>query len=407
MITRDLVEFIEKEQQKGITNGVIKSRLLGVGWKDEDIEEGFTKAAPEYVKAPALKNIEVKNIETPKVAQKVDPYRESPAEAANTKSNFSEPKQNTVMPKVWTPVNVPVKTEEKNESIPSLMPKEQVQIKPSPAPVLPPAFSPERKAELSKVYSTAPSAVPQASNQNNSILNKAIISSYPKDMSNNSPYEEPRHGVPKFLVWIFVFVVILCIGGGVAFAYINGLVEIPFLPKINPNSVTVNYVNELSKVSPESKAIPADTKDNTVPLVDPKLEIEAEARNAEARRIEELNNKDAVIKGYVSDIQLQIYKKYVTSKNKYGTVSNSKGDCVAPIKDSLFYSDPADSSEKNISHFLNPLLELEKNVGSCYSTTKSWAMSFPLATDPSLYICVDSTNTELYTNNALTGTVCK
>ncbi|MCX6755786.1 MAG: hypothetical protein NTX85_00355 [Candidatus Nomurabacteria bacterium] len=433
MITLDLVEFIEKEQKKDVSNDVIKSRLLEAGWNSEDIEEGLAKVVPAY-DFPVVTSVQ-KDISTlasiSVVRPAVDPYREAPIDKVAIKDNFSTPNPSQSLPKVWAPANTPIAVEEKHEPMPTLMPKISTpEVIPAQNKTLPPPFSPERKMELAKVHATPEptiNPIPSISSApaNNSFANKAMISSYPKDIKNNFVFEgEKKHGVPKFLVWIFVFVVILCIAAGVSFAYTNGLINIPFLPKVNPNAVTVDFTKNISN-SNKSEIVPADTtpissqnndstpdnqSPNDISPIESKVDVSDPANQVVAVEIstaDELKGKDSMIENYVSSIELQIYKKYALNKNKYGTVANAKGDCVAPIKDSLFYADPADTSDKTIAHFLNPLLELESSKGYCFSNTKSWAMSFPLATDENSYVCLDSNSSKIYTKNILSGTVCK
>ena len=474
MITLDLVEFIEKEQKKDVSNDVIKSRLLEAGWNSEDIEEGFAKVTPAYTMPTAtptaIKIQEVKQpqekiitpsqdnsafsnlnravpfiatstpkdipVSAPVVAKPtIDPYREAPVDKPIIKDNFSTPNPNQNLPKVWAPANTPIAVEEKHEPLPTLMPKISA---PESSPIqnktLPPLFSPERKMELAKVHASpeltanaipSMTKAPLSTPPGNSFSNKAMISSYPKDVKNNFVFEgEKKHGVPKFLIWVFVIVVLLCLAAGASFAYTNGLIDIPFLPKVNPNVVTVDLSKNLTNTN-QNPVVQA----NTTPSIDqnasvsvdqnsstaPDVKIDTNSPTASSDKVtvveiktnDELKGKDSMIENYVSSIELQIYKKYAMNKNKYGSVSNLKGDCVAPVKDSLFYTDPADTSDKTIAHFLNPLLELEGNKGYCFSNTKSWAMSFPLATDENSYVCLDNNSSKIYTKNILTGTVCK
>lgn len=470
MITLDLVEFIEKEQNKDVSNDVIKSRLLEAGWNSEDIEEGFTKVTPAYTLPVTPSVADIKKVEekmnvapqtmpdAPVVApavsfaapsvQKdipiaspvasvkpaVDPYREAPVEKAVIKDNFSTSNPSQSLPKVWSPVNAPIAVEE-HEPMPTLMPKISTpEVIPVQNKTLPPLFSPERKMELAKVHATPeptlnPISAMSPAPANNSFANKAMISSYPKDIKNNFVFEgEKKHGVPKFLVWVFVVVVLMCVAVGLSFAYTNGLINIPFLPKVNPNIVTVDITKNISNSSqdiitpadttlissPESTPVSTDLNNTNNILPDSTASNSTTDTTAPVQQIEiknsladELKNKDVVIEDYILKMELQIYKKYALNKNKYGTVSNSKGDCVAPVKNSLLYTDPEETTGMAIAQFLGPLLEIENNKGYCFSSTKSWAMSFPLATDENSYICLDSSNSKIYTKNILNGTVCK
>lgn len=454
--------------------------------------EATPVSVPESLSTPEVK-IETK---TDPEIPKIDPYREVIKEDKPVENSFSASVPPSNLPKVWTPSNIPIISSENTETIPRLIPKKVEPIVP-PKAVLPPVRTPERKAELAKVYqkpsvtpaennmvppamsapvamSTAPASSPapmsgvstpasvstpagpaieinptpavsvppvvniapatsapsgkppymvfakqELSKPVTSPVsvpvsapapyspNSAVTSSFPRD-SKNFVFEEKKPGVPRFIVGVFIFVAIACIFGGLAFAYMTGLINIPFLPKVNQTAVTAKYID------------PIINEQKNLEINDASVSINYDEMNQDASNIpntigdvapipntEDLKNKDKNIEENISNIELQIYKKYALNKNQYGTKSNLKGSCVDPEKDSLFYTDPNDMNTNTISFFLGKIFDNTDGEGSCYSTTKAWAMSFPLASEAGSYVCVDSTNKKINTKIALSGTVCK
>jgi len=91
-------------------------------------------------------------------------------------------------------------------------------------------------------------------------------------------------------------------------------------------------------------------------------------------------------------------------EKSYGTQSNTNGSCMKPTSGSLF--SPIGHSSKTteqigaISSFLNEIFEKTNDNGFCYSTTKSWSFTIPIADDYSeenipeggyqSFFCIDS-----------------
>lgn len=442
---------------------------------------------PEIETVPEIVKTEIKIEPEVKVeAPKIDPYREAVKEDKPIENSFSASVPPSNLPKVWTPSNIPVISSENTEVIPRLIPKKIETVVPAKA-VLPPVRTPERKAELAKVYqqpsaqapastlnvnprpvevsqgpvapmnppivenlaskivppvetviSPAPVSTPPVVNPAETLIappvinpspapvanqkppymvfakqelskpapgpsaapyspNSAVTSSFTRD-SKNFVFEEKKPGVPRFIVGVFIFVAIACVLGGVAFAYMTGLIEIPFLPKINQTAVTAKYIDPIvnsqdNQTQDESQLIPSDIVVESTQIILPTQE--------------ELKAKDKMTEDYISNMELQIYKKYALNKNQYGIKPNTKGDCLVPEKDSLFYTDPTDTSSTTITTTLNSILSNTENKGSCFSTTKAWAVSFPSFAESESYICVDSSNKKITTKIALAGTVCK
>lgn len=142
MTTSELISFIKKQIQNNVSKNLIISKLIGAGWKREDIDEGFSivesESKPDVILDTTLPEIkdEVKNINpiinsTFKKEVSSDQYRE-PIESDNitninkvsqipkvestpikTPEKVELPKKEA--PKVWTPMSVPIKGSIKSE----------------------------------------------------------------------------------------------------------------------------------------------------------------------------------------------------------------------------------------------------------------------------------------------------
>ena len=92
MITLDLIEFIKLQLNKNISKETITTDLSEVGWRIEDIEEGFAKVEEDRLREVTLeqaKSLEAKEpIKTEEVEKVFDKYRELPIEG----DSLEEPK---------------------------------------------------------------------------------------------------------------------------------------------------------------------------------------------------------------------------------------------------------------------------------------------------------------------------
>lgn len=99
MITLDLIEYIKSQLNKSISKDLVVSNLLEVGWRIEDIQEGF------------LQIEQVKTEEPEEVKKSIDRYRE-PADdtdplALKTEVVEEKKDESTLgLLKVWTPKNI-------------------------------------------------------------------------------------------------------------------------------------------------------------------------------------------------------------------------------------------------------------------------------------------------------------
>lgn len=103
MITPDLIEYIKIQLNKNIPKDLVISNLLGVGWRMEDIEEGFLKIEPVQIVQ------EIPQIEKEEVKNNIDKYREPldgteiPTDKLEVKST---PQNSLELLKVWVPTNI-------------------------------------------------------------------------------------------------------------------------------------------------------------------------------------------------------------------------------------------------------------------------------------------------------------
>lgn len=113
MITLDLVEYIKSQLNKNISKQSIITNLSEVGWKVEDIEEGFGRIEKD---TPAQEIKEEKAVEKEEV-KKFDPYREIPeGESSPAKEIIKEDTPSTLESlKIWVPSSVTPKIEEIKE----------------------------------------------------------------------------------------------------------------------------------------------------------------------------------------------------------------------------------------------------------------------------------------------------
>lgn len=124
--------------------------------------------------------------------------------------------------------------------------------------------------------------------------------------------------------------------------------------------------------------------------------------------------KDRKIKNIISSFRLPA-KSFQNAIGSYGLRSNPAGSCTNPNPGSLFspkdHKKNADGAISSISNSMNSLLFATNGLGSCYSTSKSWALAAPLFTNndplnPTFY-CADSTGNLSTLVSPITGTICK
>jgi hypothetical protein len=352
----------------------------------------------------------------------VDPYRELPTTEDPQKNSFS-PSAPVGMPKVWPSANDSAVTEN-NDLIPHLTKKTAE------------SFIPQNSSAVSTVKPLISSGAPVLNTNafklasyepvstgvgTSSVSNPAITASFPKEMMKNNFQSSGSSGVPKFLIWILLIIFLGVIGFGAWFAVSNNLINIPGI-SFAKNEQGVAPLEEMSDgpVLEDESDIYADSifdeeldfglGSNQLDTLNVSSPVLPETLNVSdtnpQSRLNELKGKDGMIQNYIVNLlSLHIYKKFALGYSK-GLKPNN-GSCSTPSVGSVFYSSPNDAPEESVSNYLNPLLDLNGGKGYCFSDSKAWAMSFPLASDSSTYLCMDSSNRMINTKNILTGTICR
>lgn len=124
--------------------------------------------------------------------------------------------------------------------------------------------------------------------------------------------------------------------------------------------------------------------------------------------------KDSKIKNIISSFKPQA-NSLRNSIGSFGTRLNPAGNCVNPNPGSLFsplgHIKGASGAISSISSSMNLLLTETNGLGSCYSTSNSWALSVPMFSSsndlvPSFY-CADNTGRITTLTSPISGSVCK
>jgi len=103
MITQELIFYIEKQKKKDIPKNFIVDRLLSVGWRLSDIEEGFNEVE---------KRISRNNLKDIPKDTRLEIFNSELPEGLHTQDKISKLDtvvENKINKKVWTPQNIPIK----------------------------------------------------------------------------------------------------------------------------------------------------------------------------------------------------------------------------------------------------------------------------------------------------------
>ena len=177
MITPDLIEYIKSQLNKNIPKNLIISHLIEVGWRIDDINEGFENVeSSELEEVPTLNNISENLVddfsstgvdfeekkEEPKqeVKEVFDKYRELPEglESQYTQKESleekKEPASSLELLKIWVPTTIKPKIEEVKSLEPEL--KQEISKQEEVVPeIKPESFSNEiKKMEEFNISST-------------------------------------------------------------------------------------------------------------------------------------------------------------------------------------------------------------------------------------------------------------
>jgi len=223
MVNDELILYIKKQIEKENSENFIKNKLLDVGWKEEDIDEGLIKAKEQ--------------IEKGKNEIKIDPYRELTENQEelllnkkdNLEKSFQESTNNNNSP-VWTPVKVKVLEESPQKPSPVIMTAESFKEKKPDIDV--------NQAILNVDNIQNKSQLPIRSNV---FDNLAKMKSSQESSTNKT---EKKHRS----FWMIILLITLIILAGLAFVVMKGYIEIPFVKK-DPRVLLLNNEEKLSSLS--------------------------------------------------------------------------------------------------------------------------------------------------------------
>ena len=109
----------------------------------------------------------------------------------------------------------------------------------------------------------------------------------------------------------------------------------------------------------------------------------------------------------------QLYSNsFHNSLGDYGSKSNSSGSCSNPKSGSLFspvgHKSSASIPVGGIASTLTTIIKLTGDSATCYSTSSTWAVAFPISSDSKNFYCVDSKGSTFnnLTEN-ITSALCK
>lgn len=255
MITSELTSYIEKQISKNIPKNIIISNLLGAGWYQEDIDEGFLRFDNDtkiFIPEMINNEIEVFKEELPK-AEEVKPKIIGKEEMPPVK--------------IWVPRAVPVTQKEKTEvsvlsleiESPSITQQKTSEKNFEKKEELIPALIPKKSFNSFDSISV-PKKVVQNINylnlnsqpQKNSIVKNlpqgAMLSSFKSDslLVNKENEEVIKPKKRKFFKWL-IFVLVLFLAAGMIWFFANGDTNFSLIKK-DPKVLLLNNSEVLASL---------------------------------------------------------------------------------------------------------------------------------------------------------------
>ena len=298
MTTGELIDYIKSQLNKNIPKYLIISRLIEVGWRMEDIEEGFSNIEPKVALpvAEPIKPVEPQvfepviqpvELEKPTVEPVVEPLKQE------------EPK------KIWTPIVVEPKTVDVSK--PSAIELYNLEIEQAEKPVVEVASMEEAPKTITHKFEVSNIEIPKEeapvealvempaeeliptinkevkpsseyldlqrdsqaildpyidnapvvkANMSDVVPRTAMISSYSQDiLSANTTEESPKPVIQKKSIIKILIVILICsFVGGMVFAFVSGSIKLPgfkksfSIVKKDPRSIILNTPNNISKL---------------------------------------------------------------------------------------------------------------------------------------------------------------
>lgn len=304
MITNELVEYIKSQLSENLSKQEIVDSLIGVGWEMKDIEEGFDALAPKIKDTPVFVNEPIVEENNPVIdfdeQEKKDDSVEIFNLELNSGPNTNEIKEEKIIPETEEIVSspepiIPKILEPKVEQFDTISPVEDIKkTEETPSKdileILDNSIS--KKGDVSNIYpelnfnynnesqkqeeDLIPVINKQKENTENKIeniekaeekvpvykpisSNKAMISSYSLDIVSAKSNQNNVDIIPTIkskskLPLILILIGVLLFVGGVAFAFIEGYVKIPWsnlkisFVKKDPKYVILNNAVKISEL---------------------------------------------------------------------------------------------------------------------------------------------------------------
>jgi len=258
MTTSGLISFIRKQIQNNVSKDLIISKLIGVGWRREDIDEGFL-SIDRYREQPVedniievkkeLPKIEVFNIEDKKVELPIieTPKIEIP--------KMEVPKIEIPL-KVWAPMSVPIKEIVSKDILVSQLEPEIKKEETTKIEIQNLELPPEKPVsnENKEILPTlTPKAVFNSFNSIKGLSKIPMLSSYRSDLLSVSKEKEEivKKKNYKIIKWI-IFALIICTIAFFIWVFASGYINIknlniPFIKK-DPKVLLLNNSKVLSSL---------------------------------------------------------------------------------------------------------------------------------------------------------------
>jgi len=442
----DLIVYIKRQVDKSMPEDIIRTKLLSVGWKEDDINQAFSEIK---IDVPIINTPDVVINNTDQVKsspyQAKDPYLEP---VANVKENTykSETHETDLFPKLepktqyFDPTNKNEVTIENNQSnlgnqdtqtFKPVMPDDFVPTQDLNNPNIKPnieEFSPATQTQTFRVpkesestqtfqapkvvETTVPIKEPVSNFKGVSI--DPLINSYPNDY--NSPLQNQnilQKKKSKVGIVIFVLILISVIVFGIYFGLQKGVIII--------NLDALNKNNNQEKIIDTN---PINTKEEDLKkedLMGDNINLETLNQEEMTREIENqkpVETKEDIVKEDTikepsklvpiepkTDLEIELYSLFpafsiaMKSKNE----PNLKGSCLNPEQKSIFkYKD----NYVDVYSGIRNILIKTKGEGACFSDETKFALSIPDIKDKTKFYCLDDKN--LYkVDKLITGPECK
>lgn len=235
MTTPELVNYLKKQIEKKIPKDIVITKLKSVGWKEKDIEEGFSEAFGPEENKEQIQNDNLNESKTDLSLEQTD----------QKKPFFSRPKTRINSNLLYTPTIPSVNTQinqtqaDNKELIPRLIPKGNIYNfnQPTPQKEIP---------NTEKAQNTGGFFTEEINSQK--MREEAMLSSFPKDfMKENSVVSANKNIFNRiFSKKIILTLIIIFLIVGFYLVYKSGYIKLPQINNFSLNNL-VSLINNSSK----------------------------------------------------------------------------------------------------------------------------------------------------------------